>query len=69
MPRPLYPSRYFSAVAIPSSFPAGHIVIVSILDVPRGGIALGGDAYLTKPIDRERMIATLSRLCAAGAAG
>jgi CheY-like chemotaxis protein len=42
------------------------VVIVSILDEPRSGIALGAATYLTKPIDRERLIAILSRLCAVG---
>jgi CheY-like chemotaxis protein len=45
------------------------VVIVSILDEQRSGIALGATAYLTKPIDRERLVAIVSRLCAAGAPG
>jgi signal transduction histidine kinase/CheY-like chemotaxis protein len=46
-----------------------HVVIVTIIDEQRRGIALGAAAYLTKPIDRERLVAILSRLCAAGAPG
>ncbi|HEY2532387.1 MAG TPA: response regulator, partial [Xanthobacteraceae bacterium] len=45
------------------------VVIVSILDEQRSGIALGATGYLTKPIDRERLVAILSRLRAAGAPG
>jgi CheY-like chemotaxis protein len=43
------------------------VVIVTIVDEQRRGIAMGATGYLTKPIDRERLIAILSRLRAAGA--
>jgi CheY-like chemotaxis protein len=45
------------------------VVIVTIVDEQRSGIALGAAGYLTKPIDRERLVAILSRLRAAGAPG
>jgi adenylate cyclase len=45
------------------------VVIVTILDEQRRGIALGAAGYLTKPIDRERLIAILSRLRPASAPG
>ncbi|HEY2532774.1 MAG TPA: response regulator, partial [Xanthobacteraceae bacterium] len=45
------------------------VVIVTIVDEQRSGIALGATGYLTKPIDRERLIAILSRLRAAGTPG
>jgi CheY-like chemotaxis protein len=45
------------------------VVIVTIVDEQRSSIALGAADYLTKPIDRERLVAILSRLCAAGARG
>jgi hypothetical protein len=41
---------------------------VTIVDEQRSGIVLGA-AGLTKPIDRERLVAILSRLRAAGAPG
>jgi CheY-like chemotaxis protein len=41
------------------------VVIVTIVDEQRTGIALGATGYLTKPIDRERLVAILSRLRAA----
>jgi signal transduction histidine kinase/CheY-like chemotaxis protein len=37
------------------------VVIVTIVDEQRRGIALGAAGYLTKPIDRERLVAILSR--------
>jgi signal transduction histidine kinase/CheY-like chemotaxis protein len=37
------------------------VVIVTIIDEQRRGIALGAAGYLTKPIDRERLVAILSR--------
>jgi CheY-like chemotaxis protein len=37
------------------------IVIVTIVDEQRRGIALGAAGYLTKPIDRERLIEIVSR--------
>jgi CheY-like chemotaxis protein/two-component sensor histidine kinase len=45
------------------------VVIVTIVDELRSGIALGATDYLTKPIDRERLVAIVSRLRAAGAPG
>jgi adenylate cyclase len=45
------------------------VVIVTILDERRRGIALGAAGYLTKPIDRERLVEILSRLCAANGPG
>jgi CheY-like chemotaxis protein len=38
------------------------VVIVTIVDEQRRGIALGAAGYLTKPIDRERLIEVVSRL-------
>jgi CheY-like chemotaxis protein/two-component sensor histidine kinase len=38
------------------------VVIATILDEERRGIALGAAGYLTKPIDRERLVEILSRL-------
>jgi signal transduction histidine kinase/CheY-like chemotaxis protein len=45
------------------------VIIVTIVDEQRSGIALGAAGYLTKPIDRERLLAILSRLRPAGAPG
>jgi len=45
------------------------VVIVTIVDEQRRGIALGAAGYLTKPIDRERLVAILSDLRAAAAPG
>jgi CheY-like chemotaxis protein len=45
------------------------IVIVTIVDEQRRGIALGAAGYLTKPIDRERLIEIVSQLRVAGAPG
>jgi CheY-like chemotaxis protein/two-component sensor histidine kinase len=45
------------------------VVIVTIVDEQRRGIALGAAGYLTKPIDRDRLLAMLSRQRAAGAPG
>ena len=45
------------------------VVIVTIVDEQRRGIALGAAGYLTKPIDRDRLVAILSRLRAADAPG
>jgi adenylate cyclase len=36
------------------------VVIVTIVDEPRRGIALGGAGYLTKPIDRERLLGIMA---------
>jgi len=45
------------------------IVIVTIVDEQRRGIALGAAGYLTKPIDRERLIKIVSHLKRPGAPG
>src|SRR6516225_7895637 len=45
------------------------VVIVTIVDEQRRGIALGAAGYLTKPIDRERLIEAVSRLQVADAPG
>jgi CheY-like chemotaxis protein len=45
------------------------VIIVTIVDEQRRGIALGAAGYLTKPIDRERLVAILPRRRAAGAPG
>jgi adenylate cyclase len=45
------------------------VVIVTIGDEPRRGIALGAAGYLTKPIDRERLVEILSRLRVANPPG
>jgi CheY-like chemotaxis protein len=45
------------------------VVIATIVDEQQRSIALGAADYLTKPIDRERLVAILSRLCPAGAPG
>ena len=45
------------------------VVIVTIVDERRRGIALGAAGYLTKPIDRERLIEIVSQLRVAGAPG
>ena len=37
------------------------VVMVSMLDERRVGYALGAAAYMTKPIDRKRLVSTLSR--------
>jgi adenylate cyclase len=37
------------------------VVIVTIVDEQRRGIALGAAGYMTKPIDRDRLVAILSR--------
>ena len=37
------------------------VVIVTIVDEQRRGIALGAAGYMTKPIDRERLVEILSR--------
>jgi PAS domain S-box-containing protein len=38
------------------------VVMLTILDEPQLGFALGAAEYLTKPLDRERLLATLRRL-------
>ena len=38
------------------------VVIVTIVDEQRRGIALGAAGYLTKPIDRDRLVEALGRL-------
>jgi adenylate cyclase len=45
------------------------VVIVTIVDEQRRGIALGAAGYLTKPSDRERLIEVVSRLRVAEAPG
>src|SRR5262249_4172670 len=40
------------------------LVVVSTVDDERKGIALGADAYFIKPIDRQRLAATLTALTA-----
>jgi len=40
------------------------IVVVSSVDDETKGLALGADAYCLKPIDRQRLLATLTRLTA-----
>jgi CheY-like chemotaxis protein len=45
------------------------VVIVTIVDEQRRGVALGAAGYLTKPIDRERLIEVVSRLRVAEAPG
>jgi adenylate cyclase len=42
------------------------VVIVTIVDEQRRGIALGAAGYLTKPIDRERLVEILSGLSGGG---
>jgi CheY-like chemotaxis protein len=37
------------------------VVILTIVDEPRRGIALGAAGYMTKPIDRDRLVDILSR--------
>jgi signal transduction histidine kinase/CheY-like chemotaxis protein len=39
------------------------VIMVTILDEPTKGYALGAVDYMVKPIDRERMAAALHRLC------
>jgi signal transduction histidine kinase/DNA-binding response OmpR family regulator len=38
------------------------VVMISILDDKRVGYAMGAAAYLTKPVDRDRLVATLAAL-------
>jgi PAS domain S-box-containing protein len=45
------------------------VVIVTIVDEQRRGVALGAAGYLTKPIDRERLVEMLSRLRGADSLG
>jgi CheY-like chemotaxis protein len=45
------------------------VVIVTIVDEQRRGITLGAAGYLTKPIDRERLIEIVSHLRVARAPG
>jgi hypothetical protein len=44
------------------------VVMASVVDETRMGLALGATEYITKPIDRARLLATLKR-CAQGATG
>lgn len=39
------------------------VTILSIVDDRRIGFALGASEYLTKPIDREKLLAVLARVC------
>jgi signal transduction histidine kinase/DNA-binding response OmpR family regulator len=39
------------------------VTMLSIVDDRRIGYALGASDYLTKPIDREKLLATLTRIC------
>ncbi len=39
------------------------VAMLSIVDDRRIGFSLGASDYLTKPIDREKLLATLARLC------
>ena len=45
------------------------VIIVTIVDEQGRGLALGAAGYLTKPIDRDQLVAILSRLCAADGPG
>ena len=40
------------------------LVVVSTVDDERKGMALGADAYCLKPVDRQRLVQTLTRLTA-----
>ncbi len=40
------------------------VIVVSTVDDERKGLALGADAYCVKPIDRQRLLQTLTRLTA-----
>jgi len=42
------------------------VVMVTIVDESRRGIALGAAGYLTKPIDRDRFLSVLARFRAVG---
>ena len=42
------------------------VVMATILDDERLGFALGASEYLTKPIDRKRLLATVERFAARG---
>src|SRR4029077_823290 len=37
------------------------VIMITILDEPRRGVALGAAGYLTKPIDRERLTRMIGR--------
>ena len=45
------------------------VIIVTIVDEQGRGFALGAAGYLTKPIDRDRLVAILSRVCATDGPG
>jgi CheY-like chemotaxis protein len=45
------------------------VVIVTIVDEQRRGIAMGAAGYLTKPIDRERLVEIMSRFRVTDAPG
>jgi CheY-like chemotaxis protein len=38
------------------------VIVVSVLDRPEKGLALGADGYLVKPVSRERLLAALSSI-------
>jgi adenylate cyclase len=40
------------------------VVMLSVVDNPERGVALGAADYLTKPLDRERLVSILNRLAA-----
>jgi PAS domain S-box-containing protein len=42
------------------------VIVTTIVDEPHKGMALGAADYLTKPIDRERLLRTLARYVNAG---
>jgi CheY-like chemotaxis protein len=42
------------------------VIVTTIVDEPHKGMALGAADYLTKPIDRERLLRTLGRYVTAG---
>jgi len=42
------------------------VIVTTIVDEPHKGMALGAADYLTKPIDRERLMRTLARYVTAG---
>jgi signal transduction histidine kinase/CheY-like chemotaxis protein len=44
------------------SLAASPVVMLSVVDNPERGVALGAADYLTKPLDRERLVSVLNRL-------
>jgi len=55
-----------SALKSDPALAAIPVVMATVLDEARLGIALGASEYLTKPIDRGRLLATLERIAAKG---